>query len=90
MRLFYKPLALLAGMISARLGQRAFKQLWAQIDEAEPPAPTSGDGSTAKVVAAAALEAATMAAIAAAVSRASARWFHYLTGVWPEKREQDE
>jgi hypothetical protein len=43
-----------------------------------------------KVVGAAALEAATMAGIAAAVDRASARVFHYLTGIWPAKKQDQE
>ena len=40
-----------------------------------------------KVVGAAALEAATMAGVAAAAERASARAFHYLTGFWPAKKK---
>jgi hypothetical protein len=56
-----------------------------------------------KVVGAAALEAATMAGVAAAVNRFTAAGFHYLFGVWPgekgsageqqppgEKRSQDK
>jgi len=42
------------------------------------------------VVAAAALEAATMAGIGAAVDRAGARAFHYLTGIWPGETRAGE
>jgi len=43
------------------------------------------------VVAAAALEAATMAGIGAAFDRVGARAFHHLTGIWPgeSRAEQD-
>jgi hypothetical protein len=42
-------------------------------------------------VGAAALEAATMAGVAAAVERTTARVFHYFTGTWPgEKRKEEE
>jgi hypothetical protein len=86
MKILYKPFAILAGVIGSRLGRRMFKRLWARLDTSEPPAPTAPDASFPKVVGAAALEAATMAGVAAAVDRASARAFHYLTGIWPGKK----
>ncbi|MDQ6841141.1 MAG: DUF4235 domain-containing protein, partial [Actinomycetota bacterium] len=52
-------------------------------DDTEPPPPTTPDAGIGKVVGAAALEAATMAATRAAVERASARSFHHLVGIWP-------
>ena len=88
MRLLYKPFAILAGVIGSKLGQTVFRQLWSRIDDSEPPRPGTTDASFPKVVGAAALEAATMAGVAAAVDRASARWFHFLTGIWPGERPQ--
>ena len=85
MRLFYKPFGIIAGLIGARLGRRLFQKLWAQIDTGVPPSAKGGQGSTTKVVTAAALEAATLAGTRAAVDRAGARSFHYLIGIWPEK-----
>ena len=87
-KVFYKPFAIIAALIGARLGRNLFKQLWAMIDDAEPPPPTTAEASLPKVVGAAALEAATMAAVGAAIDRASARWFHYLTGVWPGQKQE--
>ena len=89
MKLLYKPFAIIASLIGAKLGKNTFKKVWARIDAADPPEPTTAEASLPKVVGAAALEAATMAAIAAAVDRASARTFHYLTGFWPGKKKQD-
>ena len=89
MKILYKPFAVIAGMIGARLGRNAFKKMWAKIDDTEPPAPTTAEASFQKVVGAAALEAATVAAIGAAVDRASARSFHYLTGFWPGKQREE-
>jgi Protein of unknown function (DUF4235) len=89
-KLLYKPLALIGSLIAARLGKTVFKRLWARVDEAEPPEPSTEQASVQKVVGAAVLEAATMAGIAAAVDRATARLFQYLTGLWPGKQEQDE
>jgi Protein of unknown function (DUF4235) len=92
MKILYKPFAIIAGIISTRLGRSVFKQLWATIDEDEPPGPRTADANMTKVIGAAALKAATMASVAAAVDRASARWFHYLTGSWPgdERPEKSE
>ncbi len=86
MKILYKPFAIIASLIAARIGRSVFKRLWSKIDEADPPAPTAPEASLPKVVGAAALEAATLAGIAAAVNRASARLFHYLIGIWPGKK----
>ena len=83
MKLLYKPFAVIAGMIAARFGKAIFRGLWSRVDAAEPPEPTAPEASLPKGVGAAALEAATMASVAAAVSRATAQTFHYLTGIWP-------
>jgi hypothetical protein len=89
MKILYKPFAIIASIVAARLGANVFKAIWAKIDSAAPPKATTEQASLPKVVGAAALEAATMAGVAAAVNRGSARTFQYLTGFWPGKREQE-
>lgn len=86
MRFLYKPFGIIAGLIGARLGRNVFRSVWARIDSATPPGPMTPDASAQKVVGAAALQAATTAAVGAAVNRASIRTFHYLTGIWPAKK----
>ncbi len=83
MKLLYKPFAVIAGIVGAKLGERAFRALWAQLDGEEPPKPTLREATTGKVVAAAALQAAVHSGAKAATTRATARSFHYLTGFWP-------
>jgi predicted DNA-binding transcriptional regulator YafY len=90
MKVLYKPFGLIAGMIGAKLGQSVFKALWSKLDDAEPPNATTENASLGKVVGAKALEAATVAGVAAAVDRASARSFHYLTGVWPGGKQRED
>jgi glutamine synthetase type III len=91
MKILYKPFAIIGSILSARLGRNLFRSLWSTIDDGEPPDATAADATLPKVIGAAALEAATMAAVAAAVSRSTARAFHYLTGYWPEdKKDKDE
>jgi Protein of unknown function (DUF4235) len=90
MKLLYKPFAIVAGVVGTKLGKRAFKAVWSRVgDSPSPPAPTSGEAPLAKVAGAAALEAATMAAIAATVNRLSARSFRHLFGAWPDKPTGD-
>jgi Protein of unknown function (DUF4235) len=83
MKVLYKPFAVIAGIIGAKLGESLFRALWAKLDGDDPPKPTRREATTGKVVAAAALEAAAHSGAKAATTRASARSFHYLTGYWP-------
>ena len=55
----------------------------------QPPKPTTAEASAGKVVGAAALEAATIAGIAAIVDRYGARVLQHLTGVWPGEQRPD-
>ena len=36
MRLLYKPFGIIAGIIAARLGRKAFDSVWTKIDETPP------------------------------------------------------
>jgi uncharacterized protein DUF4235 len=67
-----------------------FHKIWAKIDDAPPPKPGSGQGSTLKVVTAEALQAGVMAGTAAAVDRTFARFYHHLIGIWPKKPAKPE
>jgi uncharacterized protein DUF4235 len=90
MRILYRLFAKITGGIAARLGKGIFRGLWSRIDEDDPPPTTSLDASLSKVVGAAALEAATMAGVAALVDRATARTFKHLTGVSPAAKRQKD
>jgi hypothetical protein len=90
MRLLYKPFAIVAGLIAARVGQSIFKSVWARIDDEPPPIPAAGQASLGKVVAAQALEGAVMAATAAAADGALARAFHHLLGGWPKEPPESD
>jgi Protein of unknown function (DUF4235) len=85
LRLLYQPFAIVAGMISARVGRSVFRGLWSKIDDQPPPAPGTGEGSVGKVAAAQALQAGVMVGVAAVVDRAFAAIFHHLIGIWPKE-----
>ncbi len=88
MKILYKPFGIIASLIGAKIANSIFKVIWSRIDEEAPPKPTAADVSIQKVVGSAALKAATMAAVGAAVDRASARTFQHLTGIWPGERPE--
>ena len=91
MKLLYKPFSILAKSIGTRLGKSAFDTVWERVgDTEEPPSPTAGRVSLPRLAASAALEAATMAAVSAAIEQLTARGFHHLIGAWPEKAPDAE
>ncbi len=86
MKLFYKPFAIFAHQIAARIGRAAFATIWEKVGSgAAPPAPTAGRVGLPRLAVATALEAATMAATAAVADQLAARVFHHLLGAWPTR-----
>jgi predicted phage tail protein len=91
MKILYKPFGIISSVIGAKIANSIFRAMWTRIDKDQvPPKATTDEASFQKVVGAAALQAATTAAVGAAVDRASARTFHYLTGIWPGERRAAE
>jgi hypothetical protein len=88
MKLLYKPLGIALGLLAGSLGRKAFDSLWSLIDAGQPPEATTQDAGWAKVLTAAALQAAIFAVVRAAVERAGATWFSDFTGVWPGPKHQ--
>ncbi len=88
MRLLYMPFGLIAAVIGARAGRRTFALLWGALGSGPKPTPGEPDASLGRVMAASALEAATLAAAAAAAKVLSARVFHYLFGAWPQRARE--
>jgi Protein of unknown function (DUF4235) len=91
MRLLYKPFALISEMLGKLLGKRAFKAVWTEVDDSpEPPSPTVGEVGMWKAISGAALRAAMIATFVTVLRRLSARAFHNLFGVWPDKSRETE
>ena len=70
MKILYKPFGIIATLIGAKIARGIFQTLWSRIDPDAPPSPTTEDASFPKIVGAAALEAATMAAVLSGELRA--------------------
>jgi Protein of unknown function (DUF4235) len=88
MKILYKPFEIIAGIIGGKIADNLFNTIWARFDHQDPPRALTAEASFPKVIGAAALEAATVAAVSAAVDRAGARAFQHLTGIWPGEHQE--
>jgi hypothetical protein len=86
MKVFYKPLGLIFGVLAGLISKRLFEFVWSKFDHENPPGATTRDTSWAKVIGAAAVEGVTFKVTRAVVDRAGARSFEHLTGVWPGEK----
>lgn len=92
MKLLYKPLSLIAGLLSGILARTIFKRVW-QLAAREDEAPKPMDASKGwpEILIAAAVQGAIFAVVKAAVDRGTAQGTRRVTGVWPgtDSREDD-
>jgi len=89
MKLLYKPIELLLGLVAGMIGRRIFSKIWGLIEDAEPPEPTTERASWPKVLLAAAVQGLIFRTTKVAVERAGATSWRNLTGVWPGEKEPD-
>ena len=89
MKLLYKPLGIVLGLLAGLLGRQVFNFVWGRLDEEEPPEATTELAPWAKVLGAAALQGAIFAVVRAAVNRSGAKTYEHLTGVWPGERRPE-
>ena len=88
MKLLYKPFSIVAGIVGARAGRKAFKALWSGISDAPKPSPKEPEVGLLRIAFSAALEGATLSAATAVARQLSVRLFHHLFGVWPVKAKR--
>jgi len=87
LRLAYKPIGIVAGVVGGMLAGAVFKRLWKRFGrESEAPKATDADRGWAEVIIAATIQGAVFGAVKAAVDRAGATGFERATGVWPGRR----
>ena len=82
-KLLYKPFGIVLGIGAAAAARKAFDGAWERSHGAKPPNATTEEATWGQVLGAAALQATTFAVTAAAVDRAGAKTFRYITGFWP-------
>jgi hypothetical protein len=90
MKLIYKPIGIIFGLLAGQVAKKIFEFIWARFDDAEPPKPTTLRAAWPKIIAAAALQGVVFKVTRAVVDREMAQGFAYLTGTWPGEKEPDE
>ncbi len=89
MKLIYKPIGIVLGVLAGLLGRRIFTFAWSRIDDEDPPKPTTEVAPWSKVLAAAALQGMIYRVTRVVVDREAAKGWAYLTGVWPGEKRPD-
>jgi hypothetical protein len=89
MKLLYKPIGIVLGVIAGLLGKRLFDFAWTKLDDEEPPEATTQEAPWVKVLSAAALQGMIFKTTRALVDRYGAQGWYYLTGSWPGERRPD-
>jgi hypothetical protein len=91
LKLLYKPVDLIAGMIGGLLAGLIFKQVWKLTGRGNAPKPTDERRGWGEILLAATLQGAIFALVKAAVDRGAAEGTRRLTGIWPgDEGEQPE
>jgi hypothetical protein len=89
MKLIYKPVGLVLGILSGLLSKKIFDFVWTKIDDEEPPEATTQYAPWVKVLGAAALEGMIFKSTRVVVDRYGAVGWSYLTGFWPGEKRPD-
>jgi hypothetical protein len=89
MKLIYKPIGIVLGIVAGLLGKRVFNVVWSKFDEEDPPKATTMDTTWGKLLAASAVQGVIFKTTRVAVDRYGAQGWYYLTGSWPGEKQPD-
>jgi hypothetical protein len=89
MKLIYKPIGIVLGILAGLVGKRIFNFAWEKIDDEDPPKATTEEAPWVKVLGAAALQGVIFRTVRVVVNRYGAIGWTYLTGVWPGEKRPD-
>jgi len=84
MKLLYKPLGMLFGVLGGIIATAVFQRVWRlATGDSETPDATDPNSGWGKITVAAAAQGAIFATVRAIVDRAGAKGFQKATGTWP-------
>lgn len=89
MKLIYKPIGIVLGVLAGLLGRRIFNFAWSRIDDEDPPKATTQQAAWPKLLTAAAVQGIIFSVTRVVVDRQAARGWAFLTGSWPGERRPD-
>jgi Protein of unknown function (DUF4235) len=89
LKLLYKPVAIVAGIIGGLLSGLIFKRVWKVAGRGtDPPAPLDSERGWGEILLAAGLQGTIYALVKTAVDRGAAEWTRKKTGIWPDGTPQ--
>jgi hypothetical protein len=83
MKLVFKPVGILCGLVAGMVGKRVFGLLWGLIDDQDPPEPKYRRVRLGKLAAALVLEGAIFRLIRGFAEHGARHGFSALSGEWP-------
>ena len=89
MKVIYRPIGLILGILAGLVGKRIFDFAWTKIDDEDTPKGTTQQAPWVKVLGAAALQGLIFKTTRVVVDRYGAQGWYYLTGSWPGEKRPD-
>jgi xanthosine utilization system XapX-like protein len=89
MKLIYKPIGIVLGILAGLLGKRLFNFVWEKVDDEDPPKATTKETTLPKLIGATALQGVIFKVTRVLVDRAGAKGWAHLTGSWPGEKKPD-
>ena len=84
LKLLYKPVAIVAGIVGGLLSGLIFTRVWKVVGRgSDVPAPMDSERGWGEILLAAGLHGAIYALVKTAVDRGAAEWTRKKTGIWP-------
>lgn len=87
--IIYKPIGITAGIAAGLFSTKVFNWIWSKFDDEDPPKPNTEWADWRKLLPAAAIQGVIFKTVRVVVDRATAKGFHYVTGIWPGERTPD-
>jgi xanthosine utilization system XapX-like protein len=89
-KLIFKPVSIVAGLLSGLIGKRLFDLVWRLVDKQEPPRAEYRSISVPKLTLALLIEGAIFRTVKGLVDHGSREGFAHVTGSWPGEEEPQD
>ena len=89
MKLIYKPVGIVLGIIAGAIGRAIFSKVWGLIDDEEPPDAEDREVGMPKLIASLAVQGATFSIARGLTDHYARESFYRATGAWPGEERPD-